>query len=154
MDEKAIIECIKDFFKSCPYLDELTKIKVDYLDNESKDYNYWSLESIGTPRILKKNVIGTKTERQINFVLATRSFFNPSVDVQNIKNLHIFDKIADWLYESTKNKNLPILNDGESAISIEALDSPYLFGTDKTNTLARYQMPCKMIYEKREERNL
>jgi len=150
-EEKAIIGYIKDYFKKCPYLNDLSKIKVDYLEVDKNDCEYWSIEPMEVPIILKKNVLGTKTERQCQFVLATRSFFNPLVDAQNIENLHLFEKIAEWLYQNTKKGNLPKLNEGETAISIEATGSGYLFGTDKTNTIARYQMNCKMLYEKKED---
>ena len=149
-EEKAIIDCIKEYFKKCPYLDDLAKINVDYLNMDAKDHEYWSIEPLEVPIILKRNVLGTKTERQCQFILATRSFFNPLVDTQNIKNLQLFEKIAEWLYQNTRKGYLPLLNDGEVSTSIEALTSGYLYGTDKTNTIARYQIQCKLIYEKKE----
>lgn len=149
-EDKSVIECIKKYFKKCPYLNELSEIKVDYLDVDSKDREYWSIEPLEVPVILKKNVLGTKTERQCQFILATRSFFNPMVDTQNIENLHLFEKIAEWLYQNTKKKVLPILNENEIATSIESTTGGYLYGTSKDNTIARYQMTCKLLYEKKE----
>jgi hypothetical protein len=86
MDEKSIIECVKEYFKDCPYLNKLSEINVDYLNVDANDREYWSIEPLEVPIILKKNVLGTKTERQCQFILATRSFFNPLVDTQNIEN--------------------------------------------------------------------
>lgn len=149
--EKAIIDCIKEYLKNCPYLSELSQINVDYLDTETNDREYWSLEPLEVPIILKKNVLGTKTERQCQFILATRSFFNPMVDAQNIKNLHLFEKIAEWFYQNTKKQNLPKLNIGEIATSIESTTGGYLYGLNRDNTIARYQMTCKLLYEKKEE---
>ena len=150
-EEEAIIKKIKEYFSGCPYLNELSKIKVDYLDIDNKDKEYWSIEQVEAPIILKKNILGTKTERQCRFIIASRSYFNPLVDTQNIENLHLFEKIANWLHNNSKKGNLPTLNDGEIAISIEATNSGYLYGTDRTNTLARYQIDCRLIYEKKEE---
>lgn len=150
MEEKAIIECIKEYYQECPYLSELSKINVDYLNTESKDFEYWSLEQIDAPIILKKNVLGTKTERQCLFILASRSFFNPLVDKQNIDNLHLFERIAEWTYQNNKKKVFPVLNTGEEVISIEITRGGSLYGTDKSNTIARYQMEGKLIYEKKE----
>lgn len=152
MDNKAIIECIKEYLKKCPYLSKLAEIKVDYLNVEENDHEYWSVEQLDVPNILKRNVIGTKTERQCQFVLATRSFFNPLVDTQNIQNLRLFEKIADWFYDNTRSGNLPILNNDEVSISIEATTGGYLYGMSKDNTIARYQMSCKLIYEKIERK--
>lgn len=150
--ENAIIKCVKKFIQDeCPYLDDLAKINVDYLNPDSKDYESWSLEPIEVPMILKKNVLGTKTRRQCQFVLATRSFFNVIEDTQNIKNLYLFEKIAEWFYQCTKSRNLPILNEGETSVSIESTSGGYLYGTNAQATLARYQMTCKFIYDKKEE---
>ena len=90
---KPIIECIKEYMNDCPYLSELSKINVDYLNMGDNDFEYWSLEKVEAPTILKKNVLGTKTERQCQFIIASRSFFNPLVDTQNIENLDLFEKI-------------------------------------------------------------
>lgn len=150
---KPIIECIKEYMKECPCLNELTKINVDYLNMGDNDFEYWSLEKIEAPTILKKNVLGTKTERQCQFIIASRSFFNPLVDTQNIENLYLFEKIEEWFYQNTKKGNLPILNDNETATSIEATAPGYLYGTNRDNTVARYQMSCRLLYEK-EENNI
>lgn len=147
---KAIIDCVKKYFKECPHLDDLAKINVDYLNMDAKDYEYWSLEPLEVPVILKKNVIGTKTTRQSQFILATRAFINPLVDTQNIQNLHLFENIAEWIHENNKNKIFPILNDDETVISLKVTTGGYLYGTNQENTIARYQMQCRMIYEKKE----
>lgn len=151
---KPIIECIKDYMKECPYLNELSKINVDYLNMGDNDFEYWSIEKVEAPTILKKNVLGTKTERQCQFIIASRSFFNPLVDTQNIENLNLFEKIEEWFYQNSKSGKLPTLNDDETATSIEATTPGYLYGTTKDNTVARYQMRCKLLYEKREENSI
>ena len=101
---KSIIECIKEYLKNCPYLNELSQIDVDYLNMGDNDREYWSLEQVEAPIILKKNVLGTKTERQCQFIIASRSFFNPLKDTQNIKNIHLYEKIAEWFYQNTKKR--------------------------------------------------
>ena len=83
--------------------------------------------------------------------MASRSFFNPMVDTQNIENLHLFENISEWFYQNTKRGILPKLNDGEIATSIEATSAGNLYGTSSDNTIARYQMSCKLLYEKKEE---
>ena len=89
MENKAIIECIKDYFKKCSYLGDLAKINVDYLNVNSNDCEYWSIEQVEAPLILGTNVLKTKTQRQCQFVIASRAFFNPLKDTQNIENLHL-----------------------------------------------------------------
>ena len=149
-ENKAIIDCIKEYFKTCPYLSELAKINVDYLNIESKDCEYWSIEQNEAPIILGENVIGTKTHRQCQFVIASRAFFNPLKDTQNIENLHLFEKIAEWVYQNNKKRIYPELNDNEIPTSLEVITGVFLYGTDRTNTIARYQMNCKLLYDKEE----
>lgn len=150
-NKKAIIECIKDYIKKCPYLDELAKIKVDYLNVDSKESECWSLEQLEIPNILGTNVLKTKTFRQCQFIIASRVFFNIIDDTQNINNLLTFEKIADWLYMNNAKRLLPTLNNGETPTSIEVMSGGCLYGTNKDNTVARYQMTCKLLYEKKEE---
>ena len=149
-EQKAIIDYIKDYFKKCPYLSELAQIKVDYLDIDSKDCEYWSLEPLEVPLIIKKNVIGTKTTRQCQFILASRFFINPITDTQNINNLLVFENIAEWIYSMNKNRTLPKLNDNELSTSLEVMTPGRLYGVNKDGSIARYQMQCKLIYEKKE----
>ena len=148
---KPIIEYIKEYMKDCPYLNELSKINIDYLNMGDDDFEYWSLEKVEAPTVLKRNVLGTRTERQCQFIIASRSFFNPLVDTQNVEILDLFEKIEEWFRQNTKKKLLPILNDGETATSIEATTPGYLYGTNKDNTIARYQMSCKLLYDKEED---
>jgi len=150
-ETKAIIDCVKEYLKTCPYLDDLSQISVNYLDTDARDREYWSLEPLEVPIVLKTNVLKTKSERQCQFILATRSFFNPLVDTQNTERLHIFEKIAEWFIQNTKNGILPKLNEGETATSIEATTGGYLYGLNNDNTIARYEMTCKLLYEKKEE---
>ena len=142
MEEKAIIECIKDYFKGCPYLDN-KDINIDFLGDEGESF---SIEEVPSTIITKRFIDGSK-EKQCLFVLASRLFFGGIENQHKIDNLHLFEKISNWLESNTEKDVLPILNDKQTATSIEALSSGYLFGTDKVNKYARYQIQCKLIYE-------
>lgn len=144
-EEKAIIDCIKTYFESCPYLNDLD-INIDYLGDDS---NY-SIEETPATIILREFVDGS-SERQCQFVFASRLFFGTIENQKNIDNLHLFEKIANWLEKNTKNGILPKLNKGQEATRIEALSSGYLYGTDNVNQYARYQIQCRLIYEVEEE---
>ena len=151
---KPIIKCIKEYMKTCPYLEDLAKIKVDFLDpgDKSKDKECWSIEKVEAPIVLKGNVLGTRTQRQCVFIIASHTFHNPLVDTPNIDNLQLYDNIAEWFLQKSRRKELPILNEGEIPIKIEAIDSGFLYGLNEKSTLARYQMRCRLLYEKEEER--
>ncbi|MBR1386302.1 MAG: chloramphenicol resistance protein [Bacilli bacterium] len=142
MEEKAIIECIKDYFKGCPYLDN-KNINIDFLGDEGESF---SIEEVPASIITKRFIDGSK-EKQCLFVLASRLFFGGIENQHKIDNLHLFEKISNWLESNTEKDVLPTLNNKQTATSIEALSSGYLFGTDKVNKYARYQIQCKLIYE-------
>ena len=143
--EKSIIDCIQSYFKDCPYLNDLD-INIDFLGDSAECY---SIEEVPANVIIKEYIDGS-SERQCQFVFASRVFFNTSENKQNINNLHLFEKIANWLEENTKNNILPKLNNKQNATSIKATSSGYLYGTDNSNQYARYQIQCQLIYEEEE----
>ena len=68
---------------------------IDYLDNEEANF---SIEEIPCKRIINEFVDGS-SERQFKFILATRLFYNTYENKQRIKNIHLFEKIENWLEE-------------------------------------------------------
>lgn len=142
MENKSIIECIRTYFEKCPYLNDLD-INVDYLSDETECY---SIEEIPST-IVRKRFIDGSSERQCQFVFASRLFFGTLENQQNINNLHLFEKITNWLEENTEKGILPKLNNNQEVTSIEALSSGYLYGTDNDRKYARYQIQCQLIYE-------
>ena len=51
-----------------------------------------------------------------------------------------------------ESNKLPTLNDDETSKSMEVMNPGYLYGTSNDKRVARYQMRCKLIYEKKEEK--
>lgn len=140
-EEKAIIDILKEYFKkNCTYV---INLKIDYLSEKES----WSLEQGANPIVLKKDVLGNR-QMQLTFTLATRIFVNSITDENQRSILKAFSDISEWMYQMTQKKTLPILNNGEISISLEATTSAYLFAVNKDNTEARYEMPCKFIYKK------
>lgn len=141
-EEKAIIECIQDYFKTCPHLTG-QDINVDFLGDDGESY---SIEEVPSTIITKKFIDGSR-EKQCLFVLAGRKIFGGIENQQKINNLHLFEKISKWLESNTESDVLPVLNDKQTATSVETISSGYLFGVDSTEKYARYQIQCKLIYE-------
>lgn len=140
MQDENVLDILKEYFSKCEYIDNL---KIDYL-SEGKA---WSLEQKGTPVQLKKSVLGNR-KMQLSFTLATRIFVNSITDENQSKILGTFNDISEWMYQQTRKHNLPSLNDGEMAESLEATSNAFLFAVNKDRTEARYEMPCKFIYTK------
>ena len=79
-----IIEAVRTFIKTCPYLQEFDgaiRVNVDYLSDEPTSY---SIEEVPIEPILKRYVDGS-TRRQYAFIFTSRESYGADV-LQNIAN--------------------------------------------------------------------
>lgn len=139
----TIIESVRNYIKTCPYLTELAKVNVDFLPDDPTTY---SIEQTPTEPVLKKYMDGS-TDRQFTFVFACRMFYSDEM-MNNISNSGFFDNFQNWLYDNSENDILPQLGEGMMAERIEAISSGYLFDISGDLTNARYQIQCRLLYEK------
>lgn len=139
----AIIEAVKNFILKCPYLDELKKVNVDFLPSDPDTY---SIEEVPTEVILKEYIDGS-TERQFVFVFASRMRWNDEI-INNIQNSGFFEKFRHWLEQCTELENMPVLDEGMSAYKIEAMSNGCLFDVSGNSEYARYQIQCRLLYDK------
>ena len=138
-----IIESIKNYIMTCPFLDELSNVNVDFLPEDPLTY---SIEQTPSEPILKKYLDGS-TERQITFVFACRMFYSDEI-INNINNSGFFEKFQEWLFENSENDILPELEEGLIPYRIEAISNGYLYDISGDLSNARYQIQCRLIYEK------
>lgn len=147
--DKSQINFIKEWLKKSNLFNDM-ELRTDYLNPDSNDKQYFSLEQGETSEPLKVgNVLGTKLKGTLNFVLAGRFDFNLDKDDCNNNNLAEMQKIVDWIVEQKMIKNYPQLNERETCTDIHITSSPFLYGFDKTMTRARYQIKFKINYERR-----
>ena len=139
----TIVESVKDFILTCPLLDDLKRLNIDFLPEDPDTY---SIEGIPAPEIIKTYLDGS-TERQFVFVFAARLFYSEEVR-NNIENSGFYEQFAEWLEEQTEAENLPQLSGGKTASKIEAMSSGYLYDIAGDLTNARYQIQCRLIYDK------
>lgn len=139
----TIIESVKDFILTCPLLTELKSLNIDFLPEDPDTY---SIENIPAQEILKTYLDGS-TERQFVFVFAARMFYSEEVR-NNIENSGFYEKFAEWLEEQTEADNLPALTGGKTASKVEAMSSGYLYDIAGDLSNARYQIQCRLIYDK------
>ena len=139
----TIIESIREYLLTCPYLEELASINVDFLPDDPTTY---SIEQTPTEPIVKRYLDGA-TDRQFTFVFACRMYYSDEM-MNNISNSGFFEKFQNWLYDNSENDILPQLDDGMTAERIEAISSGYLFDISGNLSNARYQIQCRLLYEK------
>lgn len=134
-----IIESIRNYFLSCPLIDEESKINVDYLGIEAVEY---TIDSVPAEKVIK-TYVGGDTLNQYVFVFGSREYYG-SDTLQNIENSGFYEKFSKWIEEQSKLGNLPVLSGNKKAMKMETLTSGYLF--DITESLARYQIQIRLVY--------
>lgn len=138
-----IIESVKNFILTCPCFAELAAVNVDFLPDSTDTY---SIEEVPVNSVLRTYLDGTQ-ERQFVFVFASRFYYSDETR-NNIENSGFYEDFSDWLDEQTINGNLPILREGLTPSKIEAISSGYLFDVSGDLSNARYQIQCRLIYDK------
>ena len=138
-----IIESVKNFILTCPYLEELSAVNVDFLPDSPDTY---SIEEVPANAVIQTYLDGSQ-ERQFVFVFASRFYYSDETR-NNIENSGFYEDFSDWLDEQTQNGSLPIMRDGLTPTKIEAMSSGYLFDISGDLSNARYQIQCRLIYDK------
>ncbi len=137
---KTIIEGVRDYILTCPYLDTLKRLNINFLDDG------YSIEEVPVDPVVKSYIDGS-SERQFVFTFATRFEYNEEVK-NNIDNSGFFEKFEKWLEENQSNGNLPELPEKMTASSIEINSNGYLYGIDNNMAYARYQIQLRLLYDK------
>lgn len=143
-EEELFIKSIISYLKKCNIFNENASVNINYLGPKIDDY---SLESVPTETILKKDIEGRK-EKQKVFVFASRRTYSRDC-IENEKNYEFFEELSEWIEEMNDEECYPDISniDEISEISsIEVVDSPYIAAVSELE--ARYQMEIKITYIK------
>lgn len=125
--------------RQCPLLEGNRRINVDYLPNNPVEY---SIDAIPSNTVVKKYT-GGGAIKQFIFVFASKEYYGSDV-LTNIENSGFYEDLSNWIETKSKRGELPQLSKGRESISIEVLDSGYLFQADED--MARYQMQLRLTY--------
>ena len=142
----TIIESLYRYMVDCPVLEELATLKIDYLPNLAESC---SLEPTPTQAVNQWYINGS-SEREYQFIIATRFSYSEE-SILTMSNSGFFEHLQDWFEIQTDEGNLPVLDNGRVATSIEALTTGYLFAQDSDMRDARYQIQCVLRYTQRKE---
>ena len=139
----TIIESVKNFILTCPHLDELARVNVDFLPERADTY---SIEEVPSQTVIRRYLDGS-SERQFLFVFAARLSYSDEIR-NNIDNSGFFEDFENWLEDCTKKEIFPQMKEGLTPSKIEAISSGYLFDISGDLTKSRYQIQCRLIYDK------
>lgn len=131
---QAVIESIREWFLTCPLLDEDYPLGIDYLP----DVKSYSIDTLPTSPVYKQYVDGGKLY-QYDFTFTSKEAFDGDTRTM-IDNSEFYRELSEWVAAA----ELPKL-DGHRSCWIEETTHGYLFTAD--TDLARYQAQFKLIYK-------
>lgn len=131
------IKAVQDFLLSYQSLEDDRPVWVEMLGEEPLSYTVFLVPG----KQVQEDIIGNKT------VSYPFGFGAAEVIADNSALLaaEFYEAFADWLDEQTESGNLPTLDTGKTAISIEALDTATII--ERAEKTGVFQILCRLIYE-------
>jgi len=131
------IKAVQDFLLSYQSLEDDRPVWVEMLGEEPLSYTVFLVPG----KQVEEDIIGNKT------VSYPFGFGAVEVIADNSALLaaEFYEAFADWLDEQTESGNLPTLDTGKTAISIEALDTATII--ERAEKTGVFQILCRLIYE-------
>lgn len=131
------IKAVQDFLLSYQSLEDDRPVWVEMLGEEPLSYTVFLVPG----KQVQEDIIGNKT------VSYPFGFGAVEVIADNSALLaaEFYEAFADWLDEQTELGNLPTLDTGKTAISIEALDTATII--ERAEKTGVFQILCKLVYE-------
>lgn len=139
VEEKAMIDKVREYMAKCPYLGEYTELNINYLVDKNKAYSL--NENAGYDPVISEDIIGNQ-ERQFLFTFDSKLHWNEDIQ-NNIDNSKSFENIRNWLEENNKNNIFPNI---KGIYEIGATTNGYIFATNANEAI--YRIQCYLKYYK------
>lgn len=138
-ENKPIIESIRDFILTCPFLEDW-HVNIDYLGIPMS----YSIDPLPADPIVRKYMDGGAVKQYL-FAFTSNEEFDGDART-GIENSGFYQRFEEWIEEQNLKKNLPVLeNPKQYPISIDTVQSGYLY--DAETDKGQYQIQCRFIYE-------
>ena len=135
-----MIEDVVRYLKAeCPVLAG-KEINVNFLKAAPGEF---SVDPIPCDPIIRKYPDGGFLG-QFQFVLASRELYDAGEEQLDV--CAFYEAFSRWVEEVNRKGDLPRFSDGSRAVRFSVTAGGYLFSN--TAASARYQMQCRLIYEK------
>ena len=133
----SLIDSIREFALTCPFLRD-GRVNVDYIGEEMG----YSIDPLPCDPIVQKYTDGG-AKKQFQFAFTSQEEYDQDSRI-NIENSGFFQSFDEWLQEQDFNGNFPKLEEGKIPVSLETLNSGYLYDLNGVN--AKYRIECRLIY--------
>ena len=132
-----LIDIVRLYILTCPFLSD-GRVNVDYIGT---DMGY-SIDPLPCDPIIQRYMDGG-AKKQFQFAFSSQEEYDQDARI-NIENSGFFQSFEEWLEQQRFNGNLPELGEKKNPISIETLNSGYLYDMNGEN--AKYRIECRLIY--------
>lgn len=132
-----LINIVRLYILTCPFLSD-GRVNVDYIGT---DMGY-SIDPLPCDPIIQRYMDGG-AKKQFQFAFSSQEEYDQDARI-NIENSGFFQSFEEWLEQQSFNGNLPELGEKKNPISIETLNSGYLYDMNGEN--AKYRIECRLIY--------
>lgn len=136
-----MIEKIRDYISTCPFLDEFTAVNVNYLVDKVKAYSV--NENAGYNPIISTDILGNR-EMQFQFSFDAKFYWNEEVQ-NNVDNSIFFEKFRSWLEDNDEKGIYPEI-EGIQPLTIGATTNGFIFATNSDEAI--YRISCNFTYMK------
>lgn len=135
---KAIIDKVREYIATCPYLKEYAELNIEYLIDKVNTYSI--NENAGYDPVLNQFLSGS--ERQFMFSFDSKLIWNEDIQ-NNIDNSKFFEDFRNWIETNNKSEKFPEV---PGIYKIEALTNGYILATNANEAI--YRIQCKLEYFK------
>ena len=133
----SLIDSIRNFILTCPFLQD-GRVNVDYIGEEMG----YSIDPLPCDPVVQRYTDGG-AKKQFQFAFTSQEEYDQDARI-NIDNSGLFQSFEEWLEEQNFSDNFPELGTGKIPISLETLNSGYLYDVNGIN--AKYRIECRLIY--------
>ena len=133
----SLIDSIRNSILTCPFLQD-GRVNVDYIGEEMG----YSIDPLPCDPVVQRYTDGG-AKKQFQFAFTSQEEYDQDARI-NIDNSGFFQSFEEWLEEQNFSDNFPELGTGKIPISLETLNSGYLYDVNGIN--AKYRIECRLIY--------
>lgn len=138
VEEKAMIDEVREYIARCPYLKEYAELNVEYLTDKVNTYSI--NENAGYNPVINEFLCGS--ENQFLFTFDSKLRWNEDIQ-NNIDNSKFFENFRSWLSRNNKKEIYPNI---KGIYEIGATTNGYIFATNANEAI--YRIQCYLRYSK------
>ncbi len=141
----TIIESLEIYFANCPLLTG-GRMNIDYLPESTAEAGIeYAISAEPGDHLIKQYLDGSQQCRY-PYILSGVHDYGPD-EAQNILNSGFYEQLANWIWQQSRARNLPILPQGETSLRMRAMGHGYLYQPDVNS--GKYQIQCELEYYKK-----